>query len=346
MYKLFIELLRMSLGTYNTLSRLPSEAEWGALFLQSQRQCVTSLMICGLERIPADQKPSQTVLLEWIGVSQIIATTYALQCRRAKELTEYFQQVGCKSCVLKGVGFSQLYPFPAQRQGGDIDLWVDGERKRIMNWLTNQCPVEHIFWHHVEAKFFKDVETEIHFHPCWMYNPFYNNRLQKWFEIKRKGQMVLDNKLGFAYPTIQFNAVYSLIHFYHHLIEEGVGIRHVVDYFYIMKALPAEDRVGVFNDLKRLGLLGLSKAVMWVLKEVCGMSDEYLICEPNEKEGGFLLDEIMRGGNFGKYRTDNRRRNTVARMTALLPHYPSEVLWVVPWKVWHWCWRKVNILVV
>lgn len=72
------------------------------------------------------------------------------------------------------------------------------------------------------------------------------------------------------------------------------------------------------------------------------MQREYLLCEPNEKEGRFLLDDIMRGGNFGKYRNDSRRRNSAARMLALLPHYPSEVMWVVRWKCWHWLWRKFN----
>lgn len=81
---------------------------------------------------------------------------------------------------------------------------------------------------------------------------------------------------------------------------------------------------------------------MWVLQEVCGMPPGYTLYEPNEKEGRFLLDEIMRGGNFGHHRKDNRRRNTATRMLALLPHYTKEVLWVIPWKLWHKCWRVIN----
>lgn len=87
---------------------------------------------------------------------------------------------------------------------------------------------------------------------------------------------------------------------FHHLIKEGLGLRHIVDYYYILNTLP------------------------------------------DVKEGRPLLNEIMRGGSFGHYRIVNRKRNSAVRMFALLPHFPKEVLWVVPWKLWHKCWRLFN----
>ena len=338
----FFELLQVAIGTRSMLSGIPTVNEWGLLFNEAQKQAVVGILIDGIERLPEAQRPPQVILLQWIGTVQMVETVYALQCERAKELASRFSDEGYSSCVLKGVGFAQYYPKSARRQGGDIDLWVDGKREDVMKWLRSQCEVDHIVWHHVDAKLFEDIETEIHFYPGWFYNPLTNRRLQRWFENERSAQMVVDEKLGFAYPTVQFNAVYSLVHLYHHLIEEGVGIRHIVDYYYILSFLPLKDRDGVVANLKRFGMMKLAGAMMWVLQQVCGMSSDYLICEPDEKEGRFLFDEIMRGGNFGHYRNDKRKRNTVARMFALLPHYPSEVLWVVPWKFWHKVWRMVN----
>ena len=286
--------------------------------------------------------PSQNILLQWVGLTQMNAGAYQIQCKRAKELTDLFAGQGVKSCVLKGVGIAQLYPRPSMRQCGDIDLWIDGERNKVTTWMKSLCAVDHAVWHHVDVKFFEDVETEIHFHPAWLYNPFKNFRLQRWFDSSKDRQMVVNEQHGFAYPSVEFNAVYSLLHSFHHLIEEGLGLRHIVDYFYILKKLPTEQRPAVVINLKEFGLLKFAAGVMWVLKEVCGMSSEYLLCEPDEKEGRFLFDEIMRGGNFGHYRKDNRQRNSISRMMALLPHYPNEVLWVVPWKLWHKCWRMFN----
>lgn len=342
MRNLFIELLQVSLGTRSKLSKVPTEIEWDAIRYEAQRQSMLAFLVEGLNRLSFNQRPHQAQLLQWIGLAQMIEAVYALHCERAKEITKLCNENSNESTVLKGVGVSQYYPVPSHRQCGDIDLWVAGDRKTIMEWLSAKYPVDHIVWHHVDAKIFDDVSIEIHFHPGWLYNPFCNRRLQCWFEKQKIEQMVVDEKLGFAYPTARFNAVYSLVHLYHHLIEEGIGIRHTVDCYYILKALPVDERSHVLANLKSFGMYKVTAALMWVLKEVCGISSEYLLCEPDEKEGRFVLDEVMNGGNFGQYRKDSRRRNTVSRMLSLLPHYPKEVLWVVPWKLWHKCWRHIN----
>lgn len=339
---LLFELLQVALGNRNELSTVPSARAWEALLIEAQRQAIVGVLMDGLERLPEAQRPPQVVILMWIGQVQLVESNYALYCQRAKELTQMLADKGYQTCVLKGVGFSQLYPIPVRRQGGDIDLWVNADRRLLLRFLRRRYVVEHVFYHHAEARIFDDVETEIHYRPSWMYNPLYNRRLQKWFEREKDAQMVVKEELGFACPTLRFNAVYSLVHLYHHMIEEGIGIRHIIDYYYILKALPAQEKEGVLKDLKHFGLPKLASAMMWVLQEVCGMPSGYALCEPNEKEGRFLLDEIMRGGNFGHHRKDNRRRNTATRMLALLPHYPREVLWVVPWKLWHKCWRVIN----
>ena len=338
MINLFVDLLQIALGNKSSISRIPSREEWISLLDISQQQAVVGVIVQGLEKLPREQLPPKDILLQWIGLFQISRGTYSLHCERARELTLEFDTAGFRSCVLKGIGLARLYPKPESRQLGDIDLWVDGTRKEVMEWLHTQCKVGTVIWHHVDTEFFEDVPTEIHFHPCWMYNPFCNMRLQKWFDAQKKEQMTVDEKLGFACPSVRFNAVYSLVHFYHHLIEEGIGIRHIIDYYYIIKSLAEANKQGVVGDLKRFGLLRLAEAMMWVLKEVCGMPADYLICDPNEQEGRFLFDEILRGGNFGHYRNDDRRRNSVGRLLALLPHYPQEILWVVPWKLWHRIW--------
>lgn len=99
-----------------------------------------------------------------------------------------------------------------------------------------------------------------------------------------------------------------------------------------------------------LGLLKFAFAMMWVLKEVFGLEEQYMICKPNEKEGRFLLNEIMTGGNFGKYGKDGvmegHAKGKVAFFLArmkrnwrFLTHYPSEVLWAPYAMLRHFIWK-------
>ena len=342
MNSLLVELIQIALGNKDNLSRSPSQKEWACILDMAQEQAIVGITVKGLDKLPAEQLPAKGLLLQWIGLAQLTGGTYLLHCERARELTNEFNTAGFRSCVLKGIGLAQLYPQPESRQLGDIDLWVEGDRKKVMAWMNKLGVAGHVIWHHVDADFFDDVPTEIHFHPCWLYNPFCNSRLQSWFDEQRDAQMSVDKALGFAYPSVQFNAIYSLVHLYHHLIEEGIGIRHIIDYYYVIKALPEEDRVAVVKELKQFGLLSLARAMMWVLQNACGMPADNLICEPNVREGKFLMDEVMRGGNFGHYRNDTRKRNSVARYMALLPHYPREVLWIVLWKLWHRSWMAFH----
>lgn len=339
---LFIELLQVALGTRNVMSRVPKDVEWSQIFFEAQRQTVIGVLAEGVERLPEERRPPKNLLLQWIGLVQMNEFAYKMQCQRAKELTCLFQDAGYASSVLKGVGMAQFYPIPSRRQCGDIDLWVNGKRKEIVRWLRDRYVTGNVIWHHIDAEIFEDVPTEIHYHPCWVYNLFNNRRIQRFFEQEKTKQMRADESLGFAYPSAEFNAIYALVHIFHHLIEEGVGLRHIIDYYYIASTLTTESKVEVAEMLKEFGLYKLASAIMWVLTETCGMSNTELLCEANEKEGRFLYDEIMRGGNFGHYRKDDRKRNTVTRYIALLPHYTNEVLWVLPWKIWHRSWMVLH----
>ena len=218
------------------MSRIPFDKEWIGLLSEAKRQAVVGVLTDGLAKLPQEQRPRPEIILQWLGLAQITEDTYMLHVERAKELTKRFAERGFKTCVLKGIGTAQCYPNPARRQCGDIDLWVDGSEKELLEWLRSQCKVGKLSWLHADAGFFEDVQVEVHFHPSWLYSPISNKRLQHWFERNKDAQMVVNRDLGIAYSSVRFNAVFSLVHAFHHLMEEGVGMRHVIDYYYILKA--------------------------------------------------------------------------------------------------------------
>ena len=78
----------------------------------------------------------------------------------------------------------------------------------------------------------------------------------------------------------------------------------------------------------------------------------WMICAPNEKEGKKLLEEIMKGGNFGQY--DERGKEfknggmikhglwKLKRVMRLVRSYPEEALCEPVFRVWHLGWRKIH----
>ena len=161
----------------------------------------------------------------------------------------------------------------------------------------------------------------------------------------------LDSKQAtFPVPNNAFNRIYILVHIYRHLFAEGVGLRQLLDYYFVLQQGFTEvEREETLRTLRSLGMMRFTRAVMWVLQEVYGMPDRYLLTSPDEEEGEFLLDEIMLAGNFGKY--DERMQRAegegtfrwglrkVIRNFRFVRSYPSEVLWSPLFKVWHLFWR-------
>ena len=150
-------------------------------------------------------------------------------------------------------------------------------------------------------------------------------------------------------PTAAFNRVYILSHIYRHLFDEGVGLRQLMDYYYVLRqGFTETERQETITILKQFKMERFAEAVIWVLQEVFGLEAKYMLTTPNEREGKFLLDEIMMAGNFGHYdpriiRSQDERlftrfvRRTI-RNLRFLRSYPSEVIWSPIFKIIQRIW--------
>ena len=152
-----------------------------------------------------------------------------------------------------------------------------------------------------------------------------------------------------------------MLHCYRHLCGHGVGMRQVMDYYFVLQQAKQRgskgsessrgSRVETMKWVKRLGMGRFAPALMWVMKEVFGLEDEYLLCESDEKEGRFLLNEIMNTGNMGHGETRFQwgQKSALGRFVAaqkrnlhLMTHYPHEVLWSPLFNIWRFFWLKTK----
>ena len=122
------------------------------------------------------------------------------------------------------------------------------------------------------------------------------------------------------------------------MINEGVGLRQVMDHHFIMRQLAGADRSAVRDAVRSLGLGRLGGALEQVETTLFGAPGCPGLFAPEPRRGAHLLEDVLLSGNFG--RGDSRGGGKRARFFRFLTDYPSEVLWSPFWKVWHRIWRK------
>ena len=440
--------LKCCLGYKGNMSRMIAGMNWHELYSFASKQALLGLCFEGIERLgkeyPEELKQNpigRELLMTWMEKAQQIRRQNIKVNGVAAKLYSKFRKDGLRCCILKGQGSALMYPNPYSRTPGDIDVWVNASREYLTEYAKRHFNLEDdIRFHHLETTM-DGVPVELHFFPCSMNNPIYHARLQKWF--RRNADLQCSNLVGLpdgagdiAIPTSPFNVVYQLCHLYHHFFDEGIGMRQIIDYFFVMDdfwkvkesfsqpsrpSLPKEgstafpkplspqgtgdvtalrcseplrykdggaskpspgcagwDRLGmegdssatscssttvassssavslevIQRDLKHLGLWKFARAVMYVLHEALGLSEEKMIAPMDEKRGKLLLSEILNGGNLGKHFTKyghftqqgmaKKYFLKIWRNMHFVRYYPAEALSEPIFRTWHFFWRMKN----
>lgn len=234
---------------------------------------------------------------------------------------------------------------------GDIDKTVKDVVNRVN--AIGIGDVGKVVYHHMEWRF-SDVDIEVHLRPMQFNNPFVNKCFQQW--TKRFGMVKVN---AFHTPDVEFNIIFMLSHLYHHLLFEGVGLRQVCDYAVLLHVAAGrwrseEDRKEALsrfdNMLSELKMKRFAAGMMWIMHTMFGIPVDGLIVKPDEAVGRFVLNEIELAGNFGKFddRIDRKKlSSTSGRFWERTKHrarffslFPSEIFWDIPFRLWHWTWRK------
>ena len=373
--KIFFDFLRFCIGSAKEIPDSLKEADWQEQYAIAKRQALLGVLFHGIQRLPKELAPEQKLLMQWMVMAEMIRKQNIRLFQDSVKVCQNFENEGFANCILKGQGNALLYPDPYMRTPGDIDLYLAGGRKRVMEYVNKVCPNQVMRYHHVDFPVMKTA-IEVHFTPSYMFYPVHNRRMQKWFEEVMGEQCNHRVSLPDGYgeihvPQVSFNVIYILSHLYRHIFTEGIGLRQLLDYYFVLvkwhmdltnltdsdNSLPQMTQINtdldaLRHELKYLGLWKFAEAVMFVMKEVFGLSEDRMIVPMDEKEGRFLLDEIMRGGNFGQY--DDRMGSKVGeskihryfrmnlRNLRFVKHYPTEALSEPLFRTWFAVWKKIH----
>ena len=361
----FFAFLKYCLGNKGNMSRVVDSMDWQELYSFASKQALLGLCFDGIERLGKENPEElrlnpieRELLMTWMGKAQQIRRQNRKVNLVASKLFSMLREDGVRCCILKGQGNALMYPNPYSRTPGDIDVWIHASREWINEYALKKFELEDdIRLQHLETSL-DGVPVELHFFPCSMNNPIYHARLQKWF--RRNADLQCSHIVGLpdragdiAIPTSVFNVVYQLCHLYHHFFDEGIGMRQIIDYYYVVN----NDELLVIKEtlqkeLKHLGLWKFARAVMYVLHEALGLSEEKMIAPMDEKRGKLLLAKILNGGNFGQYFTKyghftqqgmaKKYFLKIWRNMHFVRYFPAEALSEPIFRTWHFYWRMKN----
>lgn len=361
--KLFFELIRIAIGKQDGLSQLPSNKEWRVLYDMAKKQSLVGVCFAALQRLGADTNDgytrigmSEMLYLTWMGMAAKIQQRNQIVDEQCVVLQKRLSADGLRSSVLKGQGVASLYSkhLLGLRQTGDIDILLDCGLDDAVRYIKDKgLSINRWDYKHLDIDVFDDTEVELHYRPGIMQNLLRNRRLQR-FWVENKNEFYQNNvsvgQGSIILPSNRMNAFFLVLHIYGHLFSGGIGLRQVMDLYFSILSLDGDEE-WLDDCIDSFGMKSFMEALIWILREVFGLDASNLSWTPNQREGEFLLSEIMEGGNFGKH--DNRfvkndgthmsfLKSMIRKNMHLLRHYSGEVIWSPVYYAWHWVWKRIH----
>ena len=237
--QIFFDFLRFCIGSVKEIPDSLKEVDWKELYAIAKKQCLVGVLFDGIKKLPAEHvEMEKELLFQWMAESQMLEKANVRLNDAAIQVSEWFRKKGFRTCILKGQGNALMYPNPYSRTPGDIDIWVEGGDKRVISFVRSISPHEKACYHHIEFPSYKGVEVEVHYRPSFLLCFWHNRKLQKYYERVKEAQfshrVMLGEQGEIAIPTAEFNLIFQLTHIFSHLMNEGIGLRQLLDYYYVL----------------------------------------------------------------------------------------------------------------
>lgn len=378
--KQFIALLQFALHPSDSIPLVlnTEDIDWDAIFRIAQEQAVSGVAFAGVmnwRRSDIGQRNirqfSPRLFTPWYGLACMLRQENERLTELCRKICGIFGQAGFRACILKGQGNAALYRTGTDidtdliRTSGDIDVWVMPEgvssiaesRKLVTGYIRSICPGASQALQHIDFPVVRDVVIEVHYVPVMDNNPIMDRRLKRFFEEHASDCFGNVERGGFAVPTKSVNGLFQLHHIKRHFINEGIGMRHVIDYYFLLRSMTDAERGETWRLAREFGCDRFASALMGVISMLNASASDadsgFLLCLPNEETGRHLLEEIMRGGNFGRY--DERRRDindisffarwrkNVALSLTRFRYFPVDVFWSYVFRLRVSLWRRTGI---
>ena len=238
----FLTLVRLGIGT--SANELPEKVDWKAIQDIAEQQGLYAVILDGVEKLPAEQRPPQELLLEWIGeVLQGYEYRFEMYRRTIAEMANFYKSHGYKMMVLKGYACSLDWPKPEHRPCGDIDIWQFGKQKEaddaLVSSFKNQDPSFKIdkSHHHHTVFNWEGFTVENHYDFVNVHAHRSSAELEKVFKELGKDDSHSVDVLGqkIYLPSPNLHALFLIKHMVSHFAAAEISLRQVLDWAFFVE---------------------------------------------------------------------------------------------------------------
>ena len=282
MRKLFFELMQVSVGQLDCVSRFPEPNEWQKFYELAKKQAVIGVCYHGVTKLfDYGLVAPQELSLDWMAEAEEIKEVNRGRTRKLIALQEELQKHHLRSSVMTGPGLTRFYDRELQmlRYTKGIDVYVFGYK--------NQLDLSQ--WADINVRILSELRAGK--------SRQRNNKLDKWvlqnddLMFRKAGEMVV--------PSHSATLLIQLTNLYNLFINKRLLMRNLMDLFFVIRFAQGDSRLFQYPKntleevIKDLGLTRFTRGIMWLLKEVFALDPKILPLEPLEEEGLYLLGQIM-----------------------------------------------------
>ena len=282
MRKLFFELMQVSLGQLDCVSRFPEPNEWQKFYELAKKQAVIGICYHGVTKLfDYGLVAPQELSLDWMAEAEEIKEVNRGRTRKLITLQDELQKHHLRSSVMTGPGLTRFYDRELQtlRYTKGIDVYVFGYK--------NQIDLSQ--WADINVRILPELRVGK--------SRQRNNRLDKW--VLQNDDLMFRKAGELVVPSHSATILIQLTNLYNLFLNKRLLMRNLMDMFFIIRFAQGDSRLFQYpqntleEEIKDLGLTRFTRGIMWLLKEVFVLDPKFLPLEPLEEEGQFLLSQIM-----------------------------------------------------
>lgn len=275
------------------------DTDWAEVYDESRVQAVTLLAFQNFKDLPLDKELSCQVeeALYKHTVKNI------LNFRGHAHLHKLMTEAGIPYCVLKGIASAHYYPSPLIRTMGDVDFYIaPADAERTMHVLETDGFVSdsHEQDHHVVYRK-PGMHFELHREVAGVPDGNVGQIVRDYLsDLTKSALSEVTEFVTCNHPTPFQHGLIMLLHMQHHLLSEGIGLRHLCDWAVFVNSFDANEFAALFESgLKNAGLWIFTQAVSLAASRWLGLTKHRWMGDDNELADALIAD-ILEGGNFGR----------------------------------------------